>query len=144
MFRSSPQPMWGSHNPTPLGPNIFASTHSLLQRCGPLIHPPLRPNVLVDTPPRVHLLQSSAFSLAHRPVSSFDTICNNPSSPLANIVRFGPLRTAISLVVLKHVCISTHLQEMFCSPLQPMRDLTKIQTKEYLLPSFTPCFCLHK
>ena len=38
------------------------------------------------------------------PVSGTDTICNNPSPPLADIVRFDPLRIAISLTVLKRVC----------------------------------------
>ena len=38
--------------------------------------------------PPIHPLQSLVSSLAHRPVSGSDTICNNPSPPLANIVFF--------------------------------------------------------
>ena len=44
-----------------------------------------------------------AFSLAHRSISGFDTICNSPNPPLVDIVRFSPLRIAVSLTVLKHV-----------------------------------------
>ena len=51
--------------------------------------PPLRPSVLVSTPPRVHLPQGSASSLAHCPMSGSDTICNGPSPPLADIILFG-------------------------------------------------------
>ena len=56
-----------------------------------------------------------------------DIICNNPSPPLADIVRFDPLRIAVSLTVLKHVYlgeVSTPLKGTLRSPLQPMWDLT--------------------
>ena len=44
-----------------------------------------------------------ASSLTHRPVSGFNTICNSPNPPLANVVRFDPLRIAVSLTVLKRI-----------------------------------------
>ena len=50
--------------------------HSLPQLMWYLtIHPPTsRPSVLVGTPPLVHPLRDSTFSLAHRPMSSSDAI----------------------------------------------------------------------
>ena len=36
-------------------------------------------------------------------MTDFDTICNNSSPPLADIVRFGSLRIVVSLTVLKRV-----------------------------------------
>ena len=65
-------------------------------------------NVLFPSPTNVgsHNLPSwgPASSLAHRPVSSSDTICNSPIPLLTDIVRFCLLRIAVSLMVLKHVC----------------------------------------
>ena len=46
------------------------------------------------------LFGSPTFSLAHRPMSNSDTICNNLIPLLTNIVRFGLLRIAVSLMVL--------------------------------------------
>ena len=51
--------------------------------------PPSRPSVLAGTPPCVHPLRGSAFSLTHCPVSSSDTICNSSSPQLTDIVLFG-------------------------------------------------------
>ena len=45
-----------------------------------------------------------SFSLAHCLVSGFDTICNSPSPSIVDIVRFGPLRIAVNLTVLKRDC----------------------------------------
>ena len=74
----------GSHNPPPLEPNVLASTRSLLQSMWDSpIHPPSGPNVLAGTPLCVHSFPGSASLLAHLPISGSDTICNNPSSPLA-------------------------------------------------------------
>ena len=54
------------------------------------IHPLSRPNVLASTSPHVHPLQGSASSLVHRSVFDFDTIYNDPSPPLTDIVpSFG-------------------------------------------------------
>ena len=36
-------------------------------------------------------------------MTSFEIICNNPSSPLADIVRFDPLGISINLTILKRV-----------------------------------------
>ena len=60
------------------------------------IHPPLEPSVLADT-------HSFPRLIAHHPVYGFDTISNSPISQLVDIVRFGPLRIAVSLMILKHV-----------------------------------------
>ena len=49
------------------------------------------------------LLRGPASSLAHRPVFGSDTICNSPSIPQTDIVRFGPLRIAVNLMILQHV-----------------------------------------
>ena len=65
-------------------------------------------------------------SLAYHSVSDFDTICNRPSSLLADIVRFGPVRIVVSLTVLKHVYhgdVSTPLLGIVCSPLHQMWGL---------------------
>ena len=74
-----------SHNPPPFRTQRSRG-HSFPSPIdvGPPNPPPLGPG----TPPRVHPLWSSAFLLTHRPVFSFNTICNNPSPPLANIVLF--------------------------------------------------------
>ena len=42
-------------------------------------------------------------ALAHCLVFGSDTICNNPSSPLADIVYFDLLRIAVNLTILKRV-----------------------------------------
>ena len=80
----------GYHNPPPpppLEPSVLAGIRSFHQSMwDPLqIHPPLGPSVLTDTPP----LRVIARRLAHRSVSSSDTICNDPDQPLANIILFG-------------------------------------------------------
>ena len=49
--------------------------------------------------------------LAHRPVSSSNTICNNPSPSLANIVRFSLLCIAVS-----HTVWNTFTRERFPDP----------------------------
>ena len=64
-----------------------------------MFHSPLQIMQDLTIPP----FEGSTSSLAHRPVSSFDTICNGPSPPLVNIVCFGSLRFAVSLMVLKHL-----------------------------------------
>ena len=85
------------------------------------IHPSSEPSVLADTPPRVYPLRGSASSLAHRLVSSSDTICNSPSSPLADIVFFGlPLKVFKTLERGFHTLIKN-----VRSPPQPTWDLTK-------------------
>ena len=79
-----------SQSTPPSMPSVLASTRSLLQSMwDPPIQPPSEPSILGGTPPRVHPLQVSASSLAHRPVSDSDTICNSPSPPLADIILFG-------------------------------------------------------
>ena len=79
----------GSHNPPPSEPKVLASTRSLLQSMwDPSIHPPSGPSVLTSTPPRVHPLLGLASLLTHRLMSDYDTICNSPSPPLANIALF--------------------------------------------------------
>ena len=45
-------------------------------------------------------------SLAHRPVSGSDTICNSSSSPLVDIVLFSLLSIVVNLTVLKRVSVS--------------------------------------
>ena len=50
---------------------------------------PFGASVLTGPPPRVYPLRGIARRLAHRPVSSSDTICNDPNSPLADIILFG-------------------------------------------------------
>jgi len=49
----------------------------------------------------IYPLGGPASSLAHCPVSGSDTICNSSSPLLTDIVRFGSLRIAISLTVLR-------------------------------------------
>ena len=61
--------------------------------------PPLEPSVFVDTPPSVHLLSGSAYSLANCLVFDFDTICNSSSLPIIDIILFGLF--GISLKVFK-------------------------------------------
>ena len=51
----------------------------------------------------IHPLEDPESLLAQRPVSGSDTICNDPSPPLVDIVHFGPLCIAINLAVFKHV-----------------------------------------
>ena len=91
MFRSPPQPMWDLTIHPLWGP---ASSLALIpfsnQRGTPTKSTPLQGPVsllayrLVPTP-----FQGLASSLAHRPVSSSDTICNGPSPPLSDIIFFG-------------------------------------------------------
>ena len=46
-----------SRNPPLTGPSVLANTRSTSNRCGtPQSPPPLEPNVLISTPPYVHLL----------------------------------------------------------------------------------------
>ena len=67
-------------------------------------------------------------SLAHPPVFGSNTICNGPNPTLAEIVLlFGLSLPGLPLKVLIHVCqgeVSTSLQKMLHSRLQPMWDLT--------------------
>ena len=44
-----------------------------------------------------------AFSLAHCSESGSNTICNRPSPPIEDIVRFGPLHIIVSLTIFKCV-----------------------------------------
>ena len=84
MFRSPPQPTWDLTIHSPSRPSVLVGTRSLLQsKWDPPNPPPLSPNVLAGTPPRVHPLRGSTSSLAHRPMSSSDTI-----TPFADIVLF--------------------------------------------------------
>jgi len=75
----------GSHNPPPF-PHLYKGYFVfLLNRCGISQFTPLRgPAVLAGT----RSLLQSAFSLAYRTMSSFDTICNGPNPPLVDIVFF--------------------------------------------------------
>ena len=64
---------------------------------GPSIHP-LWGQQGAGTPPCVHPLRCSASSLAYRPMSGSDTICNNPNPPLADIALFGfPFRAFLKV-----------------------------------------------
>ena len=72
-------------------------------------------------------------SLTHRSMFGSDTICNSTSPPLADIVRFGPLRISASFTVFKSKKRFSHpYKKCFvslsnrCFPLQPMWDLTMI------------------
>ena len=93
----------GSHNPLP--PSPFGTQH-------PRWHSFLRPNspppsgisVLAGTPPFVRPLRDSTSSLAYRPVSGSDIICNCPSPPLVDIVLFGLSHPSFRSKFLKHVC----------------------------------------
>jgi len=80
----------GHHNPPHSGPSVLAGTRSFIQSTWdhPQIHPPLGSSILTSTPPRVYLLRRTARRLAHRLVTGSDTICNDPDSPLADIVLF--------------------------------------------------------
>ena len=80
----------GSHNP----PRFAAQRsrwHSFLSPIdvGPLDPPPLGPCVLPRTPPGVHLHSGLSLLASTSPGADFDTICNSPSPPLADIVLFG-------------------------------------------------------
>ena len=61
-------------------------------------------SVLASTPPWVHPLRGLASSLAHRPMSGFDTICNSSSPPLTDIVLFRLTLSNFPSKFLKHVC----------------------------------------
>ena len=77
-----------SHNPPHFGAHVLAGTRSLFQfMWEPSIPTPFGVQLLADTLP-VTPLRGSASSLAHRPVSDSDTICNSLSTPLADIVLF--------------------------------------------------------
>ena len=52
------------------------------------------------------MVSHTASSPAHALVFDSDTICNNSSLPLVVIVRFGPLRIAVSLTIF--VTIQAH------------------------------------
>ena len=58
----------------------------------------------------------STFSLAYRPMSGSNSICNSQNSPLADIVRFGLLRIVISLMVLKRVYYGERLMAIRNGP----------------------------
>ena len=81
----------GYHNPPPFGAQR-SRWHSFLPPIDvdhPQIHPlwgsvSLLAHRLVSTP-----LRGTARRLTHRPVSGFNTICNDPNPPLADIVVFG-------------------------------------------------------
>ena len=90
VFCSPPKPMWDITIHLPSGPSVLADTLSFLQSMWDRrqIHPPSGPNVLTDTLPRATPLRRTARKLAHRPVSSYDTICNDPDLPLTDIVLF--------------------------------------------------------
>jgi len=49
----------------------------------------------------IYLPWGPTSSLVHYSIPGSDTICNNSSPQLVNIVRFGPLRNAVSFTVLK-------------------------------------------
>ena len=89
------------------------------------------PSILAGTPPSVHPLRDSVFSLAHHPMSGSDTICNSSNSPLTDIVLLG-----LSLKVFK-----THLLGRFLHPYKecffapPTWDLT-ISLMHHLCTSF--------
>ena len=51
----------------------------------------------------IHPLKIPTFLLTHLPVSGYDTIYNISTPQLINIVRFGPLRIAITLTIFKNV-----------------------------------------
>ena len=83
--------MWDITIHPPSGPKVFASTRSFLPSMWEphQIHPLWGPTSLlshhlVSTP-----LWEIASSLAHSPVSSSDTLCNNSGPLLADIVLFG-------------------------------------------------------
>ena len=71
--------------------------------------------------------EGPASLLAHRPVSGSDTISNDLSPPLAYIILFGLSLPSLPSRFLKCICygeVSTLLQGMLRSPLQPTWDLT--------------------
>ena len=81
----------GSHNPPPFraqGPR-WHSFLSPIDVGPPSNPPPSGPNVPSGTPPCVYPLRGTTSSLAHRPVSNFDIICNSSGPLLADIVLFG-------------------------------------------------------
>ena len=114
----------GSHSTPPSTPFETQHPHRhlfpFLQLMWDLtIHPPSGPNILVGHRPMSTTLWGSAFSLAHHSISSFDTICNRPNSPLVDVVLFE-----LSLKVFKtgfHTLINN-----ISFPSQPMWDLTPL------------------
>ena len=93
-----------SHNPLPFGPSVFTGTHSLLQSMwDPPIHPLRGPTSLL--PHRlVSPLRGSTSLLAHHPVFDSNTICNDPSLLLADIIFFGLSLSGFSSRFLKRIC----------------------------------------
>ena len=97
----------GSHNPPP---PLQGPTSSLAHVLSPInVGPPPNPppsgaNILTDTLPRVTPFQGTSSSLAHRPVSGSDTICNDPSPPLADIVLYGLSLSGFPSRFLKRIC----------------------------------------
>ena len=89
----------GSHNPPPSEPSVLTGAlSSLPSMWDPPIQftPPSRPII------HVHPLRVSASSLAHCPVSGSNTIYNNSSPPLADIVLFRlPISGFSSMFFLK-------------------------------------------
>ena len=89
----------------PSGLNLLADTHSLLQSMWDSpIHPfqgiaSLLAHHLMSTP-----LRGSTSSLAHRPMSGIDTICNGPNPPLTDVVLFGLSLSGFPSSILKRVC----------------------------------------
>ena len=78
----------------PLGPSVLANTCSFLQS----MWTPTKSTPFGAQRPYWHTssclpLWETASSLAHRPVSGSDTICNDPSPPPADIVFFGLSRS---------------------------------------------------
>ena len=125
LFRSPPQPTWDLTIHPPLGRSVPVGTRSLLQQMWDLPNPPplgpasLLAHRLVSTPLRV-----SASSLAHCLVSSSNTICNDPSSPLADIVIFGLSLPGFLSKFLDRERFPHTYKKVFRSSPQPMRDLT--------------------
>ena len=74
----------GSHNPTSSLELVPSSN-----RFGTLIHPHLGPVFLLAHRLVSNPFRGTASSLARRPVSNSDTICNGPSPRLASIILFG-------------------------------------------------------
>ena len=96
MICSPPQLMWDNTIHPPSGPSVLAGTLSFLQSMWdrPQIHPLWDPTSflahrLVSTP-----LRRTAKRLTHRPVSGFDTICNDPDPPLVDISLGFPFRAS--------------------------------------------------
>lgn len=84
--------------------SVVAGTHSLSPiNVGPLKPLPFRASVVTGTPPHVHLLRDSVYSLTHWPVSGSDTICDGPSPTLADIVLLRLSPSSFSSKILKRL-----------------------------------------